>query len=256
MHMAFRWVGARITYIKLHGKPDYEILSYPMPLWMILLGSLVVVLNTLIADLILVWRCWIVCNKWWPAAALPFLLTIAAFVMGVWSVYISLNPETLINPATRKVFADSSIIQNSLNLATALVATFTIVFRIAKVARGNLARYSTVIETMVETAALYSVALILNMVFIMLPNTTNGYTLAVLIQITGLAPTLILVRVTLGRTHPLTTGKDLTTLQFDNPPLTSSQEIPTSSFNTGTSVRGMSNPEKQSQTGFDSGSMA
>ncbi len=106
-----------------------------------------------------------------------------------------------------------------MSLATTLLCTTLIVFRIWYLGRVDALRtYKRIIEIIVESAALYAIALVVFLIFFVRDDLNTGYPQAVLYSITvfifftlsdicpvlnicrqGIAPTLIIVRVA---SHP------------------------------------------------------
>ncbi|KAJ7068609.1 hypothetical protein C8F01DRAFT_1247109 [Mycena amicta] len=91
-----------------------------------------------------------------------------------------------------------------LSLCTTLLCTLLILLRIVLMTRaslGKLRSYGAVIEMVVESAALYSATLI---AFIALGSFSenDAYPQAILGPMTGIAPTLIVARVSLGLSRP------------------------------------------------------
>ncbi|KAJ6575770.1 hypothetical protein DFH09DRAFT_1455262 [Mycena vulgaris] len=202
VHAASRWVQIKNAFID-HGDTPESTLLYLLrnPLWLVILPGVAFPANTLVADCILIWRCWIVWNRNFKVIIVPILCTIAGAALGFLTVATEvkqiLNPDLDSNSFTN--FATPWFI---MSLVTTLIATFFIILRIVTMTEGNLRGYGRVIEIVVESAALYCVVLIIFLPFLALGLTEDGYPEAVLVQVTGIAPTLIIARVSFGLARP------------------------------------------------------
>ncbi|KAK0207290.1 hypothetical protein IW262DRAFT_1536642 [Armillaria fumosa] len=89
----------------------------------------------------------------------------------------------------------------SMTLSTTVICTTLIVFQLTQASRaGNFLRfapnpYHKVMEVMVESAALYVIALAVYIPFITTNSPYSNYPQVILTSITGIAPTLILLQV-------------------------------------------------------------
>ncbi|KAJ7141704.1 hypothetical protein C8R43DRAFT_1071603 [Mycena crocata] len=202
LHMASRWVMIKNAFVDNGDSPEAT-LEYLLenPLWLVILPGVVFPANTLVADCVLIWRCWIVWNRNFKIVIIPIVSTIAGAILGFLSVasevHFILHPDI-----DRNSFADFATPWFGLSLATTLTATLLIIFRIITMSEGRGRGYGRVIEIVVESAALYCVILIIFLPFLVRGLTVAGYPEAILVQVTGMAPTLIVARVSLGLARP------------------------------------------------------
>jgi len=81
--------------------------------------------------------------------------------------------------AARHKFARFAAVYFSLSLASTVISTFLIVYRIVTIARDtdfySQSSYRKIIEIVVESAALYSLILIIYLPFLLSPAFNNGY---------------------------------------------------------------------------------
>ncbi|KAK0496172.1 hypothetical protein EDD18DRAFT_233414 [Armillaria luteobubalina] len=156
--------------------------------------------STILADLYIIWFCWMVWGRRWPVVLLPILSLVSAIVSRIMDIYVN-----YINPPV-DIFL---MLYISFNLATTVTCTLLIIYRIvttvgvSRRAEGRLRVYYRFIEVLVESSALYSIFLILDLVF-----TTRSSFASYYLDITasiakGIAPTLLVGRITTGhRAHP------------------------------------------------------
>ncbi|KAJ6535448.1 hypothetical protein B0H19DRAFT_1271211 [Mycena capillaripes] len=174
------------------------------PMTIVVVGSTMLVMNNLLADCVLIHRVHAIWNRDWRVIVLPILTCFASAAFGFVAVYESAHfsatpPSTFIKISTSNF---------SLTLATTLMATFLVVFRIVWVTRGHsdlgFSGYRAVIEVVVESAFLYSATLVIYIALLFTSTTSDndGYGQAVLIEMTGIAPTLIVMRVSFGLSRP------------------------------------------------------
>ncbi|KAJ7445651.1 hypothetical protein FB451DRAFT_1292718 [Mycena latifolia] len=205
IHAACRWLLVKNAFID-HGDTSTTTLLYLIqpPLWLAVLPAISLTTNTLISDCVLIWRCWTVWNRNWFIVILPICCTLAGAGLGYRS--IAEQAAYIINPKLdRNAFVDFATPYFSLSLVTTCLATILITFRIismtepaARKARG----YGRIIEIVVESAILYSVSLIVFLPFLVKGSFDDGYPQAVVAQMTGIAPTLIVARVSFGLARP------------------------------------------------------
>ncbi|KAJ7452739.1 hypothetical protein B0H11DRAFT_283304 [Mycena galericulata] len=222
IHMGTRWFLVKSGFID-HGDSAVTTIAYLLvnPLWLATLPAIRLTMNTLVADCILIWRCWTVWNREFKIVLLPILCTLGGAALGFLSV--AEQARYVINPQlNRATYIDFATPYFSLSLATTLLATFLIILRIVFVTRlagETLRGYRQVIEMTVESAALYSATLVVFLPFLVRQSFNNGYPQAVLAQMTGIAPTLIVARVSFGLARPNESWQAQTSpIQFEATP--------------------------------------
>ncbi|KAJ7252367.1 hypothetical protein B0H12DRAFT_1233900 [Mycena haematopus] len=144
-------------------------------------NSLVYAVNNFIADGLVVYRCYAVWNKNIFVTILPILMLIAVTVLGViWGFDA--------NFISYPFFA--------LSLATNVLVTILTAGRIWWISRHSRAYLKTT-EKRVESGMLYSATVLAYMVVISIPSVSilGEPIFQMLVQIMGIAPTLIIVRV-------------------------------------------------------------
>ncbi|KAF8989613.1 hypothetical protein BDQ17DRAFT_1414347 [Cyathus striatus] len=156
-----------------------------------------------IADALLVWRCYIVWmkNKW-------LLAFFGAILLGeiVLIIMYIIHPQSYPNRVPINSFY-------YITLGVTVIATSMVVYRIITVSgrAGTVGRYRYAIEILVESGIIYSIPLLILGVIESLPNLTpseinllwevDTYVLAFLVPVTGIAPTLIYERVMTNTEH-------------------------------------------------------
>ncbi|KAJ7584554.1 hypothetical protein C8J56DRAFT_1166619 [Mycena floridula] len=209
--------------------------------WFRVTGATIFAINTLIADCTFIWRCWVVWGKNWWIIVLPVLLTVIGTVfsaLALWQKAIPLGSSSKLIQLGTPYFA--------MSLVTTGLVTVLIIFRIVVMSpnfpgddgmdatRSKIwnwrTRYSSVIEVVVESAALYSVALLVFLVLFTNDSTEWFiYPEQILGVLTGMAPTLIMARVSFGLARPQSswdTGHLSTMLQFSPPQASNATDIP------------------------------
>ncbi|KAJ7256395.1 hypothetical protein C8J57DRAFT_564202 [Mycena rebaudengoi] len=204
-HSFNRWIIITHAFIDHSDTPTSTALALIQPpLSLELGGAIVFSTNILISDCVLIWRCWTVWNYNWRIVVLPIICTLVGTALGFRSIadqaaYI-LNPELDID-----MFVDFATPYFILSLVTTLLATLLIVVRILTMSEHNTRRergYGRVIEIVVESALLYSVTLIIFLPFLIRGADEQGIVQSFIAQMTGIAPTLIVARVSFGLARP------------------------------------------------------
>ncbi|SJL02380.1 uncharacterized protein ARMOST_05707 [Armillaria ostoyae] len=187
-------------------------------------------ISTILADSYIIWCCWTVWGRHWLIVLLPILSLISATVarsIDVYRLYFS---------AVDSVFLTLNL---SSILATTLWCTVFIIFRILTVTGvrregGRLRVYHHFIEVLVESSALYSIALIMELAFYIRNDAVFFYFDGITLIAKGVAPTLLLGRVAAGHTRPTEEHDDsatVSTLRFQMTLQSSQSSQPsTSSF--------------------------
>ncbi|KAF8990843.1 hypothetical protein BDQ17DRAFT_1433517 [Cyathus striatus] len=149
----------------------------------------------LIADSLLVWRCYIMWHK------SKWLLTLFGVLLlgesAIIPIFLVLDPSYVFS----KHVPETSFF--SITLFITVVATAMIIYRILTISWGTetVGRYRYTIEILVESGILYSATVLITVIFQVLPNSSlpfiqaATYFSAILIPVTGIAPTLISHRV-------------------------------------------------------------
>ncbi|KAK0241292.1 hypothetical protein EDD85DRAFT_394968 [Armillaria nabsnona] len=151
--------------------------------------------NILIADSILTWRCWVVWGRRWPIVVLPILLTVSGIANDVLFIYHNATDKYSLDGAIWGPAVKWGVIFYSMSLATTVYCTALIIFRIL----AHREQYWSVIEMVVESAVMYSLALVIFIGFLATDDVGGFYPKALLDTIAGIAPTLIVVRVASGQ---------------------------------------------------------
>ncbi|KAJ7068597.1 hypothetical protein C8F01DRAFT_615831 [Mycena amicta] len=206
IHVAIRWYIVKSAFITAGDSPITS-LTYLLdpPLTLEIVGASAFATNTFISDSVLIWRCWTVWGRNTKIVVLPAISTVAGAVLGYLSV--AEQARYIIHPELpRGSFIDFATPYFGLSLGTTLLCTLLIILRIVLVTRmtreSSLNGYGAVIEMVVESAALYSATLIAYLVFLVMKTFQDGYPQAILAQMAGIAPTLIVARVSLGLSRP------------------------------------------------------
>ncbi|PBK67081.1 hypothetical protein ARMSODRAFT_338287 [Armillaria solidipes] len=215
MHLSVRWFYARRAFIT-NGQTEetrffalVDSLIAGGPLWAPTISSVVASINILLADCIIIWRCWIIWGRNWRIVVLPSLCTLCGTIFNFFFLMQELTPSTGSQGQSVTPWGSNSInwgiAYYSMTLSTTIICTMLMVYRLARasVARRSLCfapnPYYQVMEIMVESAALYVVALAVFIPFIATNSPYSNYPQVVLESVTGIAPTLILLRVASGK---------------------------------------------------------
>ncbi|KAK0454008.1 uncharacterized protein EV420DRAFT_1645228 [Desarmillaria tabescens] len=152
-------------------------------------------MSTILADLYMIWYCWMVWGRRWFVVLLPVLFLISTTVLKIIDIYCEYIG------ATSKIFPTLYI---SFVLMMTLWCTLFIIHRILTVAGvrcgrdGRLRVYHHFIEVLVESSALYSISLILFLAFTIHDGWGVYYLDIIASIVKGIAPTLLVGRITSG----------------------------------------------------------
>ncbi|KAK0449054.1 uncharacterized protein EV420DRAFT_1647082 [Desarmillaria tabescens] len=176
------------------------------------------IIAVFISDGAMIWRCWVIWGGRWFIVFIPILLLITETVIKAVQVYHLLHDVLNGDELSKYGSNEWTTMYLSLVLATTLMCTLLIVFRILMVGgvKAGLRTYRGVVEVIVESAALYSVALIIYISFIARDDLRSAYADIITASIKGIAPTLLVGRVAAGHARPNDTWKEsrLSSLHF------------------------------------------
>ncbi|KAK0219979.1 hypothetical protein IW262DRAFT_992948 [Armillaria fumosa] len=153
-------------------------------------------MSTIVADLYMIWWCWMVWGRRWLAVLLPTLSLISATVLRVIGVY-----HEYFNEATGAF----TLLYISFVLATALCCTLLIIYRIWTVAgvkrgaNGRLKVYQHFLEVLVESSIFYSISMIAYLALAIRDDSGLFYADVIAGIAKGITPTLLVGRITAGR---------------------------------------------------------
>ncbi|PBK93689.1 hypothetical protein ARMGADRAFT_1079979 [Armillaria gallica] len=135
----------------------------PIVAWVI---EMTAILSTILADGTLIWRCWTVWGRSWRVVLIPIICTtLAAISRGIVSYYNNVEDTPPRGLYMAKI-VNWAVLYPSLILATLLWCTIFIIYRILRVGgvTAGMRVYHRVIEMLVESAAVYSIVLVILLV--------------------------------------------------------------------------------------------
>jgi len=165
-------------------------------------------------------------NHSWYVIALPILATIGGTVCAIISIVGQVRQAETKTPDTHSQhFLRFSEPYFALSFATGIITTGMIVFRVWQVQKlcsgtsldGKSVwkrTYGDITEIIVESAALNSASLLVTFIFFALGNVNLDYMQDIQAQVSGLAPTLIFLRLAEGSGRPQTDWTMASSLSF------------------------------------------
>ncbi|KAJ7491685.1 hypothetical protein B0H11DRAFT_1859104 [Mycena galericulata] len=207
IHSSLTWEFFILPFQEHGASPDVLIaLSHPS-LGPKILALLVSAVIFIMADVIMIWRCWVVWGKSWLVAVLPSLAAVAGAVCaglglaGQISVALIQDPSASQGLAPLVRFSTPFL---SLSLAVTLYTAGLIAWRIVTVQRfaskNGIERSDlwSALEIMVESSALYAASIFVFVVFLAMKSENQTYIQNIHVQIAGIAPTLLILRIFAG----------------------------------------------------------
>ncbi|KAK0436453.1 hypothetical protein EV421DRAFT_1980957 [Armillaria borealis] len=170
--------------------------------------SITACLSTFIADTSLIWRCWVVWGHRWLIIIIPVLCTILSTVFkSIETYHVCFDITTDIEHSTYAgTIAEWKMSYLALTVTTTLWCTVFILYHIINVAGSShgagIHSYHRVIEALVESAALYSTIMIIDIVFVAHNSSSGNYVDFLATAIWGIMPTLLVGRVAAGHARP------------------------------------------------------
>ncbi|KIM33214.1 hypothetical protein M408DRAFT_326005 [Serendipita vermifera MAFF 305830] len=180
------------------------------------------VLNNFLGDSILIWRCWVVWGRNWKIVALPLMLLCTSVVAGVMVAYNF--SQATDGPFSNKLGIVANVFFTSVFLTNCIVTSLT-AFKIwrsrkAAILAGSSRDYTGAFNIVVESGAVYSFILMMELLLYAIGQNFVFVLYTSMAQITGIAPTGVIVLVLLGRamrqSERSTTTGTLPTLRATN----------------------------------------
>ncbi|KAK0492339.1 hypothetical protein EDD18DRAFT_1109086 [Armillaria luteobubalina] len=156
-------------------------------------------LSTFIVDITIIWRCWVFWGRRWLIVVIPSLCAIAGTVaksLQIRSTFINTTSD-IGNTGGFAAQIDWALIYLSLTLATTLLCTLLIVYRIVRLASG-VSSYGKIVEIVIESSAMYSLTLIVYLALVARNLDSAYYADIIMAYIKVIAPTLLVGRVAAG----------------------------------------------------------
>ncbi|KDR81224.1 hypothetical protein GALMADRAFT_136254 [Galerina marginata CBS 339.88] len=193
---------------------------YNLPPGVHITSSIQGFLTIILADGLLVWRCFNVWNRSVRMITLPLVLVVTETALFL-STVIRLSVEKL-HPKDPQIINNLDGAGYFVSAATSLLTTLLIAYRIHFIFRHDGAsrgRFKHLIEILIQSSAVYSLTLLMNAISVILPiDETNTQFFAFqnyipFTPISGLAPTVMVAQVYLAADNANETSK-LTALAF------------------------------------------
>ncbi|KAJ7740460.1 hypothetical protein DFH07DRAFT_751670 [Mycena maculata] len=212
IHSSISWESLVIAFQNYGTSPDLlNALIHPS-LKLKILSLVASFLGFLLADTVMVWRCWIVWGRSWVVIVFPVLAAIAGTVCAALGLAGQITVASIENSTSDMRLAPLVRFSTpflSLSLAVTLYTTGLIAWRIIHVQRyaqthgvkevGSV--FSPVLELLIESSALYAASLFVFVVLLAMKNSNQNYLQNIHVQITGIAPTLLIFRISIGHTR-------------------------------------------------------
>ncbi|KAK0191493.1 hypothetical protein F5146DRAFT_603792 [Armillaria mellea] len=227
---SFDWAFQRYAYVA-NGETFYTVflaLEAVGPWWRTyrLVTGITGGINTVLADIPMIWRCWVIWSENWLIVTPAIICTVAGTLSKVFQIYgyMSNGSSDIGRTSGYATKIDWSILYLSFTLATTVLTTLLIIYRIVKVANSPYSighrSYRRVIEILVESAALYSISVIVYMGLVASNDQSAYYADAIMAYTKGIAPTLLVVRVASGQersSDKVSQETRVTSLRFRRP---------------------------------------
>ncbi|KAK0234661.1 hypothetical protein EDD85DRAFT_969542 [Armillaria nabsnona] len=180
----------------------------PMGLHQQLENGITSCIGTFIADSLLIWCCWIVWGHQWLVVIIPVLCTILGTVFkGIQIYHLCFDTvDDIKDSKYSSTTAEWMMLYLALTLTTTLWCTILILYRIISVAGSShgagIRSYYRIIEALIESAALYSAILIIDMIFVARDILTGTYINTLAAAIRETVPTVLVGWIAAGYTRP------------------------------------------------------
>ncbi|PBK62186.1 hypothetical protein ARMSODRAFT_920603 [Armillaria solidipes] len=205
----------------------------------IVVANVAAITITFLADICMLWRCYILYRGLWIAVVLPALLLLSSTIMGVFLVLqLALPGAAIWKPGIAKF----SIPYWALSIAFTLLVTLMIVARVLLMRRRIQVTlgpeygraYTGIAAMLIECALPYALISFVFIILYGLGSTASNLFVPLMIMVEAITPQLIIIRVVRGRglsaDAVATTSGQISVMQFHKgvPPSTETTELPDS----------------------------
>ncbi|KJA18846.1 hypothetical protein HYPSUDRAFT_44843 [Hypholoma sublateritium FD-334 SS-4] len=173
----------------------------------LLLVNLTQNLPPILADGLLIWRCFKIYNNSFRIIALSLLLFLAEIALYLTVTVLDGIPTIQLTVATHNGLISAALFTT---LAVTLWTTSLIAYRIysasTHILNGARPRFYNILEIIIQTSFIYSLTLVMNAVLAAIPPnqgnpwtflTASNYIATIFLGVAGIAPTLMVARVAL-----------------------------------------------------------
>ncbi|KAJ7613535.1 hypothetical protein FB45DRAFT_802866 [Roridomyces roridus] len=181
--------------------------------WMDIMGSVDVILQTILGDIMLIYRCWLVYGRSWIAISVPIVLAIAGLVCVALSIFmeITLPSASQFDTPYKQVVVSTWAITICINVIT----TGLILLRIWRVDRNNSelwedqkGSYNAAKRIIIESGLLYTTVATTTAAVYIAGSDAFAPLTGIDVQMIGIAFNLILIRVYRNRAAELRRSSD------------------------------------------------
>ncbi|KAK0244843.1 hypothetical protein EDD85DRAFT_932833 [Armillaria nabsnona] len=178
-------------------------------------------ISTLLVDITITWRCWVLWDRQWRFILISIVCATAGTVMKAMQI-LSVSFHNSNHDISKTNFftmaeIDWSLIYILLTLATTLICTLLIVYRIIRHAPWMSASRK-LIEMLVESSAMYSISLIVYLVLLSKNSESTYYADIISAYVKAIAPTLLVGRVSVYA-NTISARRKMVAIWEDHPPL-------------------------------------
>ncbi|KAJ7111423.1 hypothetical protein C8R44DRAFT_258116 [Mycena epipterygia] len=212
IHSSITWETFLVPFQDFGASPDIiTALTHPS-LALKIFGLVASTVSLILVDLIMIWRCWVVWGRSWLVVVVPILGTVAGAVCAGLGMAGQISVELITDATASQGLAP--LIRFStpflgMSLAVTLYTTGLIVWRVLRVQRyanrngiersgEGASNLYAVLEIMVESSALYAGSLFVFIVLLAMKSEKQVYIQNIHNQIAGIAPTLLMLRISAG----------------------------------------------------------
>ncbi|KAK0222389.1 hypothetical protein IW262DRAFT_1460735 [Armillaria fumosa] len=153
-------------------------------------------ISTLLVDVTIIWRCWMLWDCQWKIVLLPIICAIAATIMKTMQLLSDFLYSThdISSLAVLGPNIDWSLIYAVLSLTTNLICTLLMVYKIIRFAQ-RLFLFQRIISALIETCMLYTLALIVYLALVSRNTLAANYAAILVAYIRNIVPTLLVLSV-------------------------------------------------------------
>ncbi|KAK0430833.1 hypothetical protein EV421DRAFT_1856285 [Armillaria borealis] len=217
------WAFLHRTFIR-HGDNSYTIFETYVdfdPWWRAyyLVSGITGGISTFLVDITIIWRCWALWDHQWRVIFVPIVFVVGGTAMKGMQMFSDIRNLTD-NTSKDVPFAaqiDWSLIYIILVLATTLLCTFLIIYRIVRYT-PEITASRKIIEIFIESSAMYTLSLIIYVALVSKNLEVGYYADTIAAYVRAIAPTLLVGRV-LAHTNAISQRQKMVATWANHTPL-------------------------------------
>ncbi|PBK96148.1 hypothetical protein ARMGADRAFT_1061787 [Armillaria gallica] len=174
-------------------------------------------ISTFLVDITIIWRCWALWDSQWQVILVPTVFVVGGTAMKGMQMFSDIRNLNDNKDVPFAAQIDWSLIYIILVLATTLLCTFLIIYRIVRYT-PEISAARKIVEIFIESSAMYSLSLIIYVALVSKNLQVGYYADTIAAYVRAIAPTLLVGRVS-AHANAISQRQKMVSMWENHPPL-------------------------------------